>query len=213
MHKVPMRRIGLAVVLIPCLALAPLVAKVQPAERVFRVGVILTGASDVAQHLNKSLGEGLRELGYVEGRNLAFERRSAEGQPERLPRLAAELVQLNLDVIVTGSNPAIAAVKRATTTIPIVMAVSRDPAGSGFITSLGWPGGNITGLANDPAPEIQTKNLELLGGTLHAVEVRSLQELQGAFGAMLREMRRGPSAARPRASFYARPDRWVGGTA
>jgi len=169
-----MRRIGLAVVLIPCLALAPLVAKVQPAERVFRVGVILTGASDVAQHLNKSLNEGLRELGYVEGRNLAFERRSAEGQPERLPRLAAKLVQLNLDVIVTGSNPAIAA-------------VSRDPVGSGFITSLGRPGGNITGLANDPAPEIQTKNLELLGGTLHAVEVRSLQELQGAFGAMLRE--------------------------
>ena len=217
-----MRRIGLAVVLISCLVLAPLVAEVQPAERVYRVGVILTGASDVAQHLNKSLNKGLRELGYVEGKNLAFERRSAEGQPERLPRLAAELVQLNLDVIVTGSNPAIAAVKRATTTIPIVMAVSRDPVGSGFITSLGRPGGNITGLANDPAPEIQTKNLELLGeavprisrvallwnptpsdarayrnaveaavrrlgGTFQAVEARSLQELQGAFGVMLRE--------------------------
>ena len=147
-----MRRIGLAVVLISCLVLAPLVAEVQPAERVYRVGVILTGASDVAQHLNKSLNKGLRELGYVEGKNLAFERRSAEGQPERLPRLAAELVQLNLDVIVTGSNPAIAAVKRATTTIPIVMAVSRDPVGSGFITSLGRPGGTARSPATVPAP-------------------------------------------------------------
>ena len=113
-------------------------------------------------HLNRALGDGLRELGYVEQRDLVFERRYAEGRPERLPVLAAELVRVNVDVVVTGSNPVIAAVKKATSTIPVVMAVSRDPVGAGFINSLSRPGGNITGLANDPAPEIQAKNLELL---------------------------------------------------
>jgi putative tryptophan/tyrosine transport system substrate-binding protein len=140
----------------------PLVAEAQPAGKVYRIGFILTGTPDVTQHLTEALKEGLREFGYLEGSNLAFERRSAEGRPERLPGLAAELVQLKLDVIVTGSNPVIAAVKQATATIPIVMAVSRDPVGAGFIASLRQPGGNITGLANDPAPEIQAKNLEFL---------------------------------------------------
>jgi putative ABC transport system substrate-binding protein len=98
----------------------------------------------------------------VEGRNVVFERRYAEGRQERLPALAAELVRLNVDVVVTGSNPVIAAVKQATATIPVVMAVSRDPVGSGFIASLARPAGNITGLANDPAPEIAGKNLQLL---------------------------------------------------
>ena len=98
----------------------------------------------------------------MEGRNVVFERRFAEGRQERLPALAAELVQLKVDVLVTGSNPVIAAVKQVTTTIPVVMAVSRDPVGAGFIASLARPGGNITGLANDPAPEIIGKNLELL---------------------------------------------------
>ena len=81
---------------------------------------------------------------------------------ERLPDLAAELVRLNVDVIVTGANPVIAAVKRATATIPIVMGGSRDPVGSGFIASLARPGGNITGLTGDPSPEFQSKRLELL---------------------------------------------------
>jgi putative ABC transport system substrate-binding protein len=157
-----MRLIGVALGLPLSLLLAWLAAQAQPAQKVYRIGVIFTLASGQAEHLDRALNEGLRDLGYVEGRNLALERRFAGGEIEGLPALAAELARLNVDVIVTGSNQVIAAVKQATATTPIVMAVSRDPVGSGFIASLGRPGGNITGLANDPTPEIQTKNLELL---------------------------------------------------
>jgi putative ABC transport system substrate-binding protein len=141
---------------------APRAALAQPARKVYRIGVLLTSAASQLEHANRALDDGLRELGYVVGRDLILERRFADGQPERLPALAAELVRLKVDVIVTGSNPVIEAVKQATTTIPIVMGVSRDPVGSGFVASLARPGGNITGLANDPAPDIQAKNLELL---------------------------------------------------
>ena len=89
-------------------------------------------------------------------------RRFAGGRQEQLPALAAELVRLNVDVIVAGSNPVIAALKQRTSTIPIVMPVSRDPVGAGFVTSLARPGGNITGLSNDPGPEIHTKSLEIV---------------------------------------------------
>jgi len=156
-----MRLIGCAIALTLGLLLTPLAAETPPARKVSRIGVIFTAAPGDVEHLNKALSHGLRELGY-EDRQLAFERRFAEGKSERLPALAAELARLNVDVIVTGSNPVIEAVKKATATIPIVMAVSRDPVGAGFIASLGRPGGNITGLANDPAAEIQAKNLEFL---------------------------------------------------
>ena len=141
---------------------APLVAAAQPTAKVYRIGFLVTATPTETGHLLKALSEGLRELGYVEGRNVVFERRFAEGRQERLPALAAELVQLKVDVVVTGSNPVIAAVKQATATIPVVMAVSRDPVGAKFIASLARPGGNITGLANDTAPEIIGKNLAFL---------------------------------------------------
>jgi len=141
---------------------APLAAEAQSAGKVHRIGFILTGAPNEIEHLSKAFDVGLRDLGYVEGRNTVFERRFAGGKQERLPALAAELVRLNVDVIVTGSNPVIAAVKQTTATIPVVMAVSRDPVGSGFIASLARPGGNITGLTNDPTPEILGKHVELL---------------------------------------------------
>jgi len=141
---------------------APLAAVAQPTGKVYRIGFIQTAPRKEIGHLIKALDDGLRELGYVEGRNVVFERRFADGKQERLAALAVELVKLKVDIIVTGSNPVIAAVRQATATIPIVMAVSRDPVGSGFIASLARPGGNITGLANDPAPEIMGKNLELL---------------------------------------------------
>jgi len=144
------------------LLVAPLALKAQPTAKVYRIGFIVTATSNETGHLFKALSEGLRELGYVEGRNVVFERRFAEGKQERLPALAAELVQLKVDVVVTGSNPVITAVKQATATIPVVMAVSRDPVGAKFIASLARPGGNITGLANDTAPEIIGKNLALL---------------------------------------------------
>ncbi len=141
---------------------APLAAEVQPTGKVYRIGCILTAAPNETAHLIKALSEGLRELGYVEGRNVVVEKRFAEGRQDRLPALAAELVRLKVDVLVTGSNPVIAAVKQATATIPVVMAVSRDPVGAKFIASLARPGANITGLANDTAPEIIGKNLALL---------------------------------------------------
>jgi putative ABC transport system substrate-binding protein len=141
---------------------ATLAAEAQQAGKVWRIGFILTAAENETGYLFKALDEGLRELGYVEGRNVVFERRFANGRQDRLPGLATELVQLKIDVLVTGSNPVIAAVKQVTAAIPVVMAVSRDPVGAGFIANLARPGGNITGLANDPAPEIIGKNLELL---------------------------------------------------
>jgi putative ABC transport system substrate-binding protein len=124
--------------------------------------LILTVAAQEIGHGVKAFDDALRDLGYVEGKNLVVERRFAEGRRDRLPALAAELVKLKPDLIVTGSNPVVAAVKKETTTIPIVMAVSRDPVGAGFIANLAKPGGNITGLANDPAPEIHAKSLEFL---------------------------------------------------
>ena len=141
---------------------APLAANSQPRGKVYRIGYIQTAAPNEMGGLDKALDEGLRELGYVEGRNIVFERRYAGGKQERLPDLATELVRLNVDVIVTGGNPVIAAVKQATATIPVVMSTSRDPVGSGFIASLARPGGNITGLSSAPTPEIEGKRLELL---------------------------------------------------
>ena len=118
-------------------------ADAQPAGRVYRLGYLGEGRSENAPLL-RPLWDGLRELGDVEGRNLVIEQRYAEFKYERLPDLAAELVRLKPDVLVTGGTPAIAALKQATATLPIVMSWSIDPVGAGFITSLARPGGNIT---------------------------------------------------------------------
>lgn len=105
--------------------------------------------------------QGMRELGYVEGKNLVIEWRSGEGDNERLPRLAAELVNLKVDVIVTSGAVAISAAQKATTTIPIVIGNTGDPVGSGFVKSLARPGGNITGFSG-MAPAVRLKQLEIL---------------------------------------------------
>src|SRR4029077_2506370 len=105
--------------------------------------------------------QGLRELGYVEGKNIVVEYRDAEGKQDRLPALAAELVRLKVDVIVTPGTLPTRVTKEATSTIPIVMAQVGDPVGSGFVASLARPGGNITGLSS-LAPELSGKRLELL---------------------------------------------------
>jgi putative tryptophan/tyrosine transport system substrate-binding protein len=141
---------------------APLSAEAQPRAKVYRIGYIQTATVEEQEHLTRVFEDALRELGYVEGRNVVFERRFAGGAQNRLPDLAAELVRLNVDVIVTGGNPVIAAVKQATATIPVVMATSRDPVGSGFIATLARPEHNITGMTSDPTPEVQGKRLELL---------------------------------------------------
>jgi len=152
----------LATAAILLLLATPFTADAQPRGKVYRVGYIQTATPDEQEHLTKAFEEGMRELGYVEGRNVVFERRFAWGKQEWLPDLAAELVRLNVDVIMTGGNPVIAAVKQATSTIPVVMGASRDPVGTGFIASLARPGGNITGLTSDAGLEIVGKHLELL---------------------------------------------------
>src|SRR5450759_1906505 len=144
------------------LVIARSVVEAQPAAKVYRIGFLLGATGDSVATLFDALNEGLRNLGYVEGRNVVFERRYADGRMERLPDLAAELVRLHVDVIVTGSNIHVAAVRRATSTIPIVMVFTADPVGSGFVASLARTGGNVTGLSADASLELWAKYLGLL---------------------------------------------------
>jgi putative ABC transport system substrate-binding protein len=136
-------------------------AEAQQAKKMPRIGVLAGGSPSSTSPLREAFREGLREFGYVEGENIILEFRYGEAKGERLPDLAAELVRLKVDVIVTSSTPAIQAVKEATRTIPVVMAFSGDPVGTGLVASLSKPGGNITGLS-DIGPEISGKQLELL---------------------------------------------------
>ena len=131
----------------------------QQRSKVARIGVLESTSSSANQR--EALIAGLRELGYVEGKNMIIEDRWAEGNYERLPGLAAELVQMKVDVIVAGATPAIQAAQRATSTIPIVMVRVGDPVGGGFVASLARPGGNITGLSN-LSVDVSSKYLELL---------------------------------------------------
>lgn len=122
-------------------------ALAQQGGKVWRVGVIEVGREDRNRRLHDEFRKGMRELGYYEGRNVAIESRFANGQFDRLPAQAADLVNGKVDVIVVSGTPAVDAVKRATSTIPVVLAVVGDPVASGFVASLARPGGNITGLS------------------------------------------------------------------
>ena len=162
-----MRRIGLAVVLAVSL-LAPLAAGAQQAVKTAKIGALF-GLTPVAAAPNlEALKKGLRDLGHVEGRTFVLLPRYGEARAERMPELARELVSLKVDVIVVGSDPGAVAARRETQTIPIVMAVSTDPVGTGFVASLARPGGNVTGLTNI-APELSGKRVELLREALPAV--------------------------------------------
>src|SRR5437867_11468230 len=158
-----MRLIGLAVVLAVGLFVAPLAAAAQlQSGNVHRIGLL--GAHSLSAQAKgvEALRAGLRDLGYVEGKNIVIEYRWAEGKYDRLPNLVAELVALKVDVIVTtGGTPPARAAKHATSTIPIVMTGVGDAVGSGLVASLARPGGNITGLS-DAVPELLAKRLELL---------------------------------------------------
>jgi putative ABC transport system substrate-binding protein len=141
----------------------PLAAEAQPAGKVYRIG-FLSPASPSDPRVQRFLAafrNGLGELGYVEGQTIAIESRWAAGKYERLPGLAAELVRLKMEVIVTAAVPAIRAAKEATSTIPIIMAVVVDPVATGLVASLARPGGNITGLSL-MTPELVGKQLEML---------------------------------------------------
>jgi len=143
------------------LLVAPLAAQAQEAARIARIGFLSLNVVP-NRHLGESFRQGLRDLGYVEGRNVVIEYRDAEGKPERLPDLAAELVALKVDVIVTGGGtPTAMAAKQATSTLPIVFTSAPDPVTDGLVTSLGRPGGNVTGSSN-LNPALVGKSLEQL---------------------------------------------------
>ncbi len=143
------------------IVVSPLAAEAQQAGKVYRVGFLGNSSAALEANLVGPFREGLRELGYVEGRNIVIEYRWAEGKYERFPALIAELAALNVDVIVTAGTPAALAVKRTTPSIPLVMAAVGDPIGVGLVASLARPGGNVTGLSAI-APELEGKRLELL---------------------------------------------------
>ena len=136
-------------------------AQAQQPKKVPRIGYLSATSPSVNPTRIEAFRQGLRELGYVEGKNIIIEWRYAEGKLDRVGELAADLMRLKVDVIVTGGPTITPAVKRTTTTIPIVMGYDNDPVGSGFVASLAHPGGNITGLSA-LFPELSGKRLELL---------------------------------------------------
>ena len=133
----------------------------QQTARIPRIGILVQGSASYYPARVEALRQRLRELGYVEGKNIVIEYRYAEGKHERLPDLAAELVRLKVDVIVTTGSPGILAAKKSSATMPIVFTGVADPVGGGFVSSLAQPGGNITGLSL-MAPDLDGKRLELL---------------------------------------------------
>jgi putative ABC transport system substrate-binding protein len=144
---------------------AAFTADAQQPMKIFRIGYLTATSLSAIADRTEAFRQGLREFGYVEGKNIVIEQRHAEGKLERLPALAGELVRLNVDVIVSAGPADTRAAKELTSTIPIVMAQDSDPVGNGFIASLARPGGNITGLAT-LAPEISGKRLQLLKETV-----------------------------------------------
>src|SRR5215470_15552725 len=154
MKRAVVRSIAVAVML---LAMA-IIAEAQQPKKIPRIGYL--GAASPTRGRREAFRQGLRELGYVEGKNIFIDWRYAEGKLDRLPALAADLVRLKVDLIVTGNPQATRSAKQATSTIPIVMAFDDDPVGSGFAASLARPGGNITGLST-LFPEMSGKQLEI----------------------------------------------------
>lgn len=153
-------------------------AEAQQAAKISRIGYLATNRTP---HFQEAFRQGLRDLGYVEGRNVAVEYRDAEGKYDRLPALAAELVALKVDVLVAASTPAALATKQATKTIPIVFTAVADPVTSRVVTSLAQPGGNVTGLSV-LAPELVGKCLERLTQAVPRVNRVAVLWQPGAVG-------------------------------
>jgi putative ABC transport system substrate-binding protein len=171
-------------------------AEAQQARKVSRIGFLAVAAISTIEQRTEAFRQGMRELGYAEGKNIFIDWRSAEGIQDRVPKLAAELVQLKVDIIVTAGSRATHSAKSATVTIPIVMAQDPDPVANGFVASLARPGGNITGLST-LSPELSGKRLELIkeivpklfrvavfGTSITAEDKKSLEEIKLAAGAM-----------------------------
>ena len=158
---------------VSCLALGAMLltlsvnVEAQQPTKIPRIGVMRPGSP--RDPLVEAFRQGLRELGYVEGKNIVIEYRFAEGELARLPELAAELVRLKVDVIVVGGPTHVRAAKQATQTIPIIMGLSGDPVRDGFVATLARPGGNVTGLSR-LSPELSGKRLELLKETVPKIQ-------------------------------------------
>jgi len=157
-----MRKVGvLSILFLVVLLDVAVIAEAQPLTKHSRIGFLNVGTPATSPARQEVFRQGLRDLDYVEGKNIVIEWRYAEGKPDRLPAIAADLVRLKVDVIVTGGGISTRSAKDATVTIPIVMTQDIDPVGNGFVASLARPGGNITGLST-LAPEISGKQMELL---------------------------------------------------
>jgi putative ABC transport system substrate-binding protein len=155
------RKILIVAVLVLAVAAACPPVDAQQAPKIAKIGVLVPSTPVAAAHLIEAFRQGLREHGYEEGKSFVLELRYGEARAERISALARDLVTLKVDVIVAATDPAIAAVKQQTQTIPIVMANSTDPLGTGFVASLARPGGNVTG-NSAISPELSGKRLELL---------------------------------------------------
>ena len=188
------RRIGLAVAVALSLTLTPLAALAQQAPKTTKIGVLFAVTPAVAAPNLEALRKGLRELGHVEGRTFLLLPRYSGAKAEQLPGLVRELVSLKVDVIVVSTDLPVVAARRETQTIPIVMALSTDPVGTGFVASLARPGGNITGLTN-VAPELSGKRLELLREAVPGLSRVSFLWNPDARGAVL-DYKETESAAR-----------------
>jgi putative tryptophan/tyrosine transport system substrate-binding protein len=185
--------VGFLAILVSLVGCVEMAAAQQP-KKVPRIGYLSATSPSVNPTRIEAFRQGLRELGYVEGKNIIIEWRYAEGKLDHVKELAADLVRLNVDVIVTGGPTITPIVKEATTTIPIVMGYDSDPVGSGFVASLAHPGGNITGLSA-LLPELSGKRLELLkeiiprlsrvaviGTSTQAANAQALREVELAAG-------------------------------
>src|SRR5438876_2270413 len=173
-------RLALSITLLLVGLFNPLAGEAQQAAKVARIGYLTLNLA-ASPHMPEAFRQGLRDLGYIEGRNVVIEIRSAEGKLERLPALAAELVALRVDVILAAGTPHALAAKQATRTIPIVFAAGTDPVMDGLVTSLARPGGNVTGLSS-LGSELVAKRLELLKQAVPGVSRVAVLWHPGALG-------------------------------
>ena len=182
-----------AVVALLAIGAAPLTAHAQQTGKIPRIAVLSVAPPSSRTPSLEALRQGLRELGYVEGKNIAIEYRSAEGKLDRIQQIAAELVRLKVDCIVTAGPTPTRAARQATSTIPIVMAGGEDPVALGFVSSLARPGGNITGLTS-LVGDLAGKRLELLKGVLPKLSLVAVLWDPGVDGTV-RQLREMESAA------------------
>ena len=213
--------LGLSVIVFVLVVVGP-VAEAQQTGKIARIGFLDNGTASGMSVLVDAFRQELSKLGWIEGKSIVFEYRFAEGKTERLPELAAELVRLKVDLIVITGNPPASAAKKATTAIPIVMANATAPVESGFIASLGRPGGNITGLSN-LATELNSKRLEvlkdavpklarvgLLRGAAISPQLKELRPAAVALKLKLEEIETQPDAKGLESAFQTAKQKQVG---